>query len=89
MDNNKINQTKCWISTRGHVWMKDFFDSLPVSVRRRLRSSPFNLCSACLVTEFLPKVWPRHPEYSREQALLATIKIMEAEVYDEKSTRGR
>jgi hypothetical protein len=71
MNNNKINQTKCWIATSGHIWMKAYFDTLPVSVRRRLRSSPFNLCPACLVTKFLPKVWPRHSEYSREQALLA------------------
>jgi hypothetical protein len=76
----EINQTKCWIATSGHVWMKAYFDTLPVSVRRRLRSSPFNLCPACLVAEFLPKVWPRHPEYSREQALLAAIKVMEAQV---------
>jgi hypothetical protein len=79
-DANEINQTKCWIATGGHMWMKGYFDTLPASVRQRLRTSPFNLCPACLVTEFLPKVRARHPNYSRERALLVTIEVMEAEV---------
>jgi hypothetical protein len=76
-DANEINQTKCWIATGGHMWMKGYFDNLPFTVRQRLRNSPFNLCSACLVTEFLPKVKGRR---SREQALLAAIEIMELQV---------
>ena len=56
-----------------------YFDSLPLSVRQRLRNSPFNLCPACLVTEFLPEV-QRHSEYSRESALLAAIEIMELQL---------
>jgi hypothetical protein len=75
-----INQTKCWIATSGHIWMNAYFDTLPLSVRRRLRNSPFNLCPACLVTEFMPKVRLRHPGYSHEKALLAGIEMMEAEL---------
>jgi hypothetical protein len=77
-DANEINQTKCWIATGGHLWMKSYFDNLPVAVRRRLRNSPFNLCPACLVTEFYPKVQSRHA--TRERALMAAIEVMEAEV---------
>ena len=77
-DADEVNQTKCWIATSGHIWMKGYFDNLPVSVRRRLRDAPFNLCPACLVTEFMPKVRARYP--TRELALMAAIEIMEAEV---------
>jgi hypothetical protein len=48
---DEINQTFCLIATGGHLWMRGYFDSLPVVVRRRLRESPFNICPACLVTE--------------------------------------
>jgi hypothetical protein len=84
MDNDKINQTRCWISSSGHIWMVGSFDTLPLSVRRRLRSSPFNLCAACLTTKFMPKARAQHPEYSREKALLAGIEMMEAEVRNER-----
>jgi hypothetical protein len=62
------------------MWMKNYFDTLPPPVRRRLRDSPFNLCPACLVTEFAPKVRARHPEYSGAGALLAAIEAMETEL---------
>ena len=71
------DQTVCWISSAGHLWMTGYYDRLPLSVRRRLQTSPHNLCSACLVTEFLPKVRARHPDYSRENALLVTVEAME------------
>ena len=58
----------------------DYFDGMPSTVRQRLRSSPFNLCPACVVTEVLPKVRRKHPNYAREKALFAAIEIMEAEV---------
>jgi hypothetical protein len=77
-DADEINQTKCWIATGGHIWMRGYFDTLPLSVRRRLRDSPFNLCAACLVTEFLPLTRRRH--HSRTQALLAAVEVMEQEV---------
>ena len=67
------------IATHGWRWMEVYFDSLPLSVRQRLRNSPFNLCPACLVTEFLPEA-QRHSEYSRESALLAAIEIMELQL---------
>jgi hypothetical protein len=70
-------QVVCWISSAGHLWMTGYYDHLPLSVRRRLQASPHNLCSACLVTEFLPKIRARHPGYSREKALLATVEAME------------
>jgi hypothetical protein len=75
-----VNQTKCWIATEGHIWMEGYFDTLPLSIRRRLRDSQFNLCPACLVTEFLPKVRLRHSGYSRVQALFAAIEVMESQL---------
>jgi len=81
MGNGEINQTKCWIATGGHLWMKGYFDTLPLPVRQRLRASPFNLCPACLVTEFLPKLHCKHPKNTpREKLLLAAIEDMEREV---------
>lgn len=50
-----VHQVKCWIASAGHIWMRGYFDNLPSSVRRRLQDAPFNLCAACLVTEFLPE----------------------------------
>jgi hypothetical protein len=79
-DDTEINQTYCLIATGGHEWMVDYFDTLPVAVRRRLRSSPHNLCPACLVTEALPKLRRKHPSYPREKLLFAAIDAMEAEV---------
>jgi hypothetical protein len=35
------NQTVCLINSAGHEWMADYFDTLPVRVRQRLRASPF------------------------------------------------
>ena len=77
---NEINQTYCLIATGGHLWMEGYFDTLSASVRRRLRSSPFNICPACLVVEVLPKVWATHPGQSHERALLMAIEIMELQV---------
>jgi len=75
--NDDKKQTYCLIDTNGHEWMQDFFDDLPVTVRRRLRSSPFNLCPACLQLEILPKVTKPG---TVEQRLFTAIQIMEAEV---------
>jgi hypothetical protein len=72
------NQTKCWIATGGHVWMENYFDPLPPSVRQRLRQSPFNLCAGCLQTVFLPKV--RAGSRDKTRALFAAIEIMEQEL---------
>jgi hypothetical protein len=82
---NEINQTYCLIATGGHLWMADYYDTLPVSVRRRLRNSPYNLCPACLVTEVLPKVQSK-PNTPREKLLLAAVEIMEREVRRELKT---
>jgi hypothetical protein len=71
------DQTVCWISSAGHLWMTGYYDRLPLSVRRRLQASTHNLCPACLVTEFLPKIRAQHLGYSREKALLVTIEAME------------
>jgi hypothetical protein len=85
MGDDEILQVKCWTGDEGHVWMDDF-DVLPISVRRRLRNSPFNLCAACLVTFFLPKV---RSGQSRERALLTAIEIMESQVRrDQKQREG-
>jgi hypothetical protein len=78
--NDDMNQTKCWIATEGWMWMRSYFDRLPLPVRRRLQSSPFNLCPACLVTKFMPKVHARHPGYSKTRALLAAIEVMETQL---------
>ncbi len=72
-------QVRCWTADEGHVWLH-VFDTLPPPVRQRLRSSPFNLCPACLVCFFEPQVRKKQPGLSRERALLAAIELMEAEV---------
>ena len=78
---DEIDQTDlCLINTHGSMWMKGYFDRLPLSVRQRLRDSEHNLCSACLVVEYVPKARSRHPNYSRTQALLVGIEWMEREV---------
>ena len=84
-DTDQENQTRCVLSTHGSIWMKGYFDTLPLAVRRRLSESPFNLCPACLQTEFLPKVQFQH---SREKALMAAIEVMEAEVRCEAPPKG-
>ena len=78
--NDEINQTFCLIATGGHLWMEGYFDTLPVVVRRRLRSSPCNLCPACLQTEVLPKLRRKQPNAPREKLLFAAIEVMEAAV---------
>jgi hypothetical protein len=75
-----INQTFCLIATGGHLWMRGYFDCLPLSVRQRLRDSSFNLCAACLVTEVMPTVRRQHPSWSRERLLRAAIEVMETKV---------
>lgn len=80
MGNDEVNQTKCWIATEGHIWMRGYFDTLPSAVRQRLRQSPFNICPACLVTKFAPKISKVKGSRQPERALFAAIEIMEAEV---------
>ena len=53
---------------------------LALLVRQRLQASPFNLCPACLVTKFLPKLRRKHPNYSRQKLLFAAIEVMEAQL---------
>lgn len=77
--NDEIDQVYCLTSDDGHVWMH-VFDTLPLPVRRRLRSSPFNCCAACLEAFVLPKVRAKHPNWSRERQLVAGIEVMEAEI---------
>jgi len=79
MSKDEIRQTKCWIATDGHLWMP-VYDTLSLPVRQRLRSSPFNLCPACLVTKFLPKLRRQHLKAPREKLLFAAIEVMEREV---------
>jgi hypothetical protein len=77
----KQDDKTCLINSEGgHLWMVNHFDPLPVAVRRRLRISPFNLCSACLVTLVLRNVQARHPNWPRERLLFAAIEEMEAAV---------
>jgi hypothetical protein len=84
---NDVLQTKCWISTEGHMWMEGFYDELPRAIRRRLQVSMFNLCPACLVTKFMPQVRRQHPGLSGEAALLRAIEAMEAELRSGKARR--
>jgi hypothetical protein len=80
MPQDEINQTRCWIATGGHLWMEGYFDTLPATVRQRLRNSPFNLCAACLVTKFAPELRRQRPNIPRgSKLLLAAIEIMEAQ----------
>jgi hypothetical protein len=71
------NQTRCWTSSGGHIWMNNYFDTLPASVRARLRASPFNLCPACMCVYFLPEVSSRFP---LEKRYFVAIEAMEKEV---------
>jgi hypothetical protein len=76
----KQDDHSCLINSEGgHLWMRRFYDTLSVSVRRRLRSSLYNLCCGCLATVWLPKVRARHPRWPLEKQLLAAIEDMEAE----------
>jgi hypothetical protein len=79
-ENQPVLQTYCLHATGGHLWMRDFFDTLPATVRQRLRSSPFNLCAWCLEIEVLPEVQRKRRGLSREKALFAAIEVMEAAV---------
>ncbi len=76
---DELEQTRCRISNQGHLWMVGWFDNLPPRVRQRLRQSPFNLCAACLVTIYLPKVLKKRRGLSREQALFIAIEVYERE----------
>jgi hypothetical protein len=76
----KQDDKTCLINSEGgHSWMTDYYDTLSAPVRRRLRSSPYNLCPACLQLELLPKVRAKHRNWSREKLLFAAIEVMEAE----------
>lgn len=77
--NDEIDQVFCLTADAGHVWMHTY-DTLPVSVRRRLRNSHFNGCAACLLSFVLPEMQAKHPNWSREKLLFAGIEEMEAEV---------
>jgi hypothetical protein len=77
--NYEIDQVYCLTADEGHVWIH-VYDTLPVSVRRRLRNSAFNLCAACLQAYVLPKVRAKHPNWPRERQLVAGIEVMEAEI---------
>jgi hypothetical protein len=77
--NDEIEQVYCLTADEGHVWIH-VYDTLPASVRRRLRDSPFNVCAACLVAYVLPEVKSKHPNWSREKLLIAGIESMEVQV---------
>ena len=85
MGKNEINQTFCLIASGGHLWMRHYFDSLPLAVRQRLRNSPFNICPACLVTKSLRVMQRQHPNWTRERLLFAAIEAMEAMVRKSKA----
>ena len=76
---DETEQTRCRISNQGHRWMVGWFDDLPPRVRQRLRQSSHNLCAACLVTIFLPKVKQKLRGLSREKALLIALEVYERE----------
>jgi hypothetical protein len=44
-------QVKCLIASKGHLWMRGYFDRLPPAVRHRLAESRFNICAACMDEE--------------------------------------
>jgi hypothetical protein len=85
--NAEADQVFCLIASAGHLWMRGFFDCLPLSVRLRLRESAFNICPACLVIEALPTVRRQHPNWSREKLLFAAIEVMEAQVRQGKKNK--
>jgi hypothetical protein len=73
-------QVECWIASAGRLWMEGYYDELPLSVQRRLQVSPFNLCPACLVTKFLPKVRKKYPRYSHTKMFLIAIAVMQRQI---------
>ena len=75
----EVEQTRCRISNEGHLWMVGWFDDLPAAIRQRLRQSPYNLCAACLLTIYLPKVIKRQRGLSRQKALFTAIEVYERE----------
>jgi hypothetical protein len=78
--NDEIDQVFCLTGDQGHVWIHAY-DALRPVVRRRLRTSRYNLCAACLTTYVLPEIRRKHPNLSREKLLFAAIESMELEVY--------
>lgn len=62
----------------GHVWIRHY-DTMPPAVRKRLRSSAFNICPACLESYILPELKAKHPRLSYEKTLFKAIECVEAE----------
>jgi hypothetical protein len=72
-------QVVCLTGDAGHEWIH-CYDSLPPTVRRRLRNSPYDICAACLTSFILPKVLHKFPRYSYEKALMVAIAVMEKQI---------
>lgn len=47
-DTRQVFQGNCFLYSVGHKWMKDNYDPMPPSIRKRLMDSPFNICAACV-----------------------------------------
>jgi hypothetical protein len=73
-------QVKCLIASEGHVWMKDYFDRLPSSVRRRLAESDFNICPACADEEANRVAKARGLQKPSVRVYLDVIKAIEREL---------
>lgn len=78
-NNEEIEQVFCMTAEAGRVWIHAY-DDLPVSVRRRMRNSHFNICAACLVSFVVPEIEAKHPDWPEEKLLIAGIEIMEMKV---------
>lgn len=55
-------QGVCLVATEGHRWMS-YYDKFPPDVRKRLQSSTFNLCAACVTERIIE--WDHHGLHTR------------------------
>jgi hypothetical protein len=72
-------QVKCLISSEGHLWMRNYFDRLPAAVRKRLATSRFNLCVACITIE-AEQIARRRGLKPSDKIYVETIETIEREM---------
>ena len=77
-DTRQRFQGLCLVASEGWREM-DSFDELPISIRGRLKSSPFNLCPACVRGAGVEHEFNREP-LKAELAYLRKIVQMEEQI---------
>jgi hypothetical protein len=76
-DTRQRFQGLCLESDEGWVYMRDGYDRFSPAVRKRLRESPFNLCSACVYQQ--SSRFFAH-EHNRDRRYFAAIEMMEEQI---------